>query len=70
MADLISKGEAEGARVVVDGRGYSLQGYEGGFWMGGTLLDGVTKDMTVYREEIFGPVLSVLRAKNYDEAVG
>ncbi|GER06544.1 methylmalonate-semialdehyde dehydrogenase (acylating) [Iodidimonas muriae] len=70
VADLISKGEAEGARVVVDGRGYSLQGYEGGFWMGGTLLDGVTKDMTVYREEIFGPVLSVLRAGSYDEAVG
>jgi malonate-semialdehyde dehydrogenase (acetylating)/methylmalonate-semialdehyde dehydrogenase len=66
---LISKGESEGADVVVDGRGFRLQGYEGGFWVGGTLLDRVTPEMTVYREEIFGPVLSVLRAKNYDEAV-
>ncbi|MBL4640079.1 MAG: CoA-acylating methylmalonate-semialdehyde dehydrogenase [Kordiimonadaceae bacterium] len=66
---LISKGESEGATVVVDGRGHKLQGYEGGFWVGGTLLDHVTADMTVYKEEIFGPVLSVLRAKSYDEAV-
>jgi len=66
---LIDKGESEGAEVVVDGRGFRLQGYEGGFWVGGTLLDRVTPEMTVYREEIFGPVLSVLRAKSYDEAV-
>ncbi|MBL4787695.1 MAG: CoA-acylating methylmalonate-semialdehyde dehydrogenase [Kordiimonadaceae bacterium] len=66
---LISQGEKEGAEVVVDGRGHKLQGYEGGFWVGGTLLDHVTPEMTVYKEEIFGPVLSVLRAKTYDEAL-
>lgn len=66
---LISAGESEGAKVVVDGRGLKLQGYEDGFWVGGTLLDGVTPEMTVYKQEIFGPVLSVLRAKSYDEAV-
>jgi len=69
IESLISTGEAEGAEVVVDGRGLKLQGYEGGFWVGGTLLDRVTPEMTVYKEEIFGPVLSVLRAKTYDEAV-
>ncbi|WP_042083725.1 CoA-acylating methylmalonate-semialdehyde dehydrogenase [Iodidimonas nitroreducens] len=69
VADLIAKGAAEGAKLVVDGRGYSLQGYEGGFWMGGTLMDHVTPQMTVYREEIFGPVLSVVRADHYDQAV-
>ncbi len=66
---MISQGEKEGATVVVDGRGHKLQGYENGFWVGGTLLDHVTPEMTVYKEEIFGPVLSVLRAKSYDEAV-
>lgn len=66
---LIAQGEKEGANVVVDGRGYHLQGYENGYWVGGTLLDHVTPEMTVYREEIFGPVLSVLRAGSYDQAV-
>ncbi|RMB13036.1 malonate-semialdehyde dehydrogenase (acetylating)/methylmalonate-semialdehyde dehydrogenase [Eilatimonas milleporae] len=66
---LISEGEREGAEVVVDGRGFSLQGYEGGYWVGGTLIDKVTPEMTVYREEIFGPVLSVVRATAYDEAL-
>lgn len=66
---LISQGEKEGANIVVDGRGFRLQGYENGYWVGGTLLDRVTPEMTVYREEIFGPVLSVLRAKSYDQAV-
>lgn len=66
---LIAQGEKEGAEVVVDGRGFRLQGYEGGYWVGGTLLDRVTPEMTVYREEIFGPVLSVLRASSYDQAV-
>ncbi len=65
----IDAGEKEGAKVVVDGRGLKLQGYENGFWMGGTLLDHVTKDMSVYKTEIFGPVLSVLRADNYGQAV-
>ncbi len=66
---LISKGESEGAKVLVDGRGHKLQGYEDGFWVGGTLLDHVTSEMSVYKQEIFGPVLSVLRAKSYGEAV-
>ena len=66
----IDQGVSEGAELVVDGRDLSLQGYEGGYFMGGTLLDRVTPDMTVYKEEIFGPVLSVVRAKSYDEAVG
>ncbi|MGJ3261298.1 MAG: CoA-acylating methylmalonate-semialdehyde dehydrogenase [Rhodospirillales bacterium] len=66
----ISEGEADGAEVVVDGRGVSLQGYENGFFVGGTLIDKVTKDMSVYRDEIFGPVLSVVRAKSYEEAKG
>ncbi|MBO6949126.1 MAG: CoA-acylating methylmalonate-semialdehyde dehydrogenase [Rhodospirillales bacterium] len=66
----ISEGEADGAEVVVDGRGISLQGYENGFFVGGTLIDKVTKDMSVYKDEIFGPVLSVVRAKTYEEAKG
>jgi malonate-semialdehyde dehydrogenase (acetylating) / methylmalonate-semialdehyde dehydrogenase len=64
----ISEGEADGAEIVVDGRGISLQGYENGFFVGGTLIDRVTKDMSVYKDEIFGPVLSVVRAKTYEEA--
>ncbi|PHS21462.1 MAG: methylmalonate-semialdehyde dehydrogenase (CoA acylating) [Robiginitomaculum sp.] len=69
IAGCIAAGESEGAKVVVDGRGLKLQGYEHGFWMGGTLLDNVTKDMSVYKTEIFGPVLSILRARDYSEAV-
>ena len=65
----INKGESDGVKVVVDGRNLSLQGYENGFFVGGTLLDHVTPDMSVYRDEIFGPVLSVLRPKSYDEAL-
>ena len=65
----IDAGVAEGAKLVVDGRGLKLQGYEKGFWLGGTLLDRVTPTMSVYRDEIFGPVLSVVRAKDYEDAV-
>ncbi len=54
---------------MVDGRGLKLQGYENGFFVGGTLFDNVTKDMKIYKEEIFGPVLSVTRVATYDEAV-
>ncbi len=64
----IGEGEADGAEVVVDGRGISLQGYENGYFVGGTLIDRVTKDMSVYKDEIFGPVLSVVRADTFDEA--
>ncbi len=69
ITGLIEKGQKEGAEVLVDGRGFKLEGHEEGFWLGGTLLDKVTADMTVYKEEIFGPVLSVLRAETYDQAV-
>ncbi len=65
---LIDQGEAEGAQVVVDGRDLKMPGYESGFWVGGTLLDHVTEKMSVYKQEIFGPVLSVLRADSYQQA--
>ncbi|MBP0579939.1 CoA-acylating methylmalonate-semialdehyde dehydrogenase [Labrys sp. LIt4] len=64
----IDTGVAEGARLVVDGRGFTMQGYENGYYLGGTLFDGVTTDMTIYKEEIFGPVLSVARAPDYATA--
>ncbi len=66
----VDVGIGEGAKLVVDGRGFTMQGYENGFYLGGCLFDGVTKDMRIYKEEIFGPVLSVVRAKNYSEALG
>jgi malonate-semialdehyde dehydrogenase (acetylating)/methylmalonate-semialdehyde dehydrogenase len=65
----IDEGVAAGAELVVDGRGYAPQGYEEGYFVGGTLFDRVTTDMKIYKEEIFGPVLSVVRAKDYSEAV-
>jgi malonate-semialdehyde dehydrogenase (acetylating)/methylmalonate-semialdehyde dehydrogenase len=65
---LIGQGVSEGAELVVDGRGLKLQGYERGFFLGGTLFDRVTKDMSIYREEIFGPVLCVVRTDGFEEA--
>jgi malonate-semialdehyde dehydrogenase (acetylating)/methylmalonate-semialdehyde dehydrogenase len=65
----IDLGVAEGAKLVVDGRGFKMQGYEGGYYLGGSLFDNVTKDMRIYKEEIFGPVLGVVRAKTYEEAL-
>ncbi len=65
----IDIGVKEGAKLVVDGRGFKLQGYENGNFIGGCLFDDVTPDMRIYKEEIFGPVLSVVRAKDYEEAV-
>jgi malonate-semialdehyde dehydrogenase (acetylating) / methylmalonate-semialdehyde dehydrogenase len=62
-------GLKEGAKLVVDGRGFKMQGYENGFYLGGSLFDNVTKDMRIYKEEIFGPVLSVVRAHDYKEAL-
>ncbi|KRE24216.1 methylmalonate-semialdehyde dehydrogenase [Bosea sp. Root483D1] len=62
-------GIGEGAKLLVDGRDFKMQGYENGFYVGGCLFDNVTKDMRIYKEEIFGPVLSVLRAESYDEAL-
>ena len=65
---LIDVGVQEGADLVLDGRGVSLQGYEKGYFMGGSIFDRVTADMRIYQEEIFGPVLSVVRAPDYDAA--
>jgi malonate-semialdehyde dehydrogenase (acetylating)/methylmalonate-semialdehyde dehydrogenase len=65
----IDSGVEAGAELVVDGRGFKLQGYENGFFVGGTLFDHVKPDMKIYREEIFGPVLSVVRAQSYKDAV-
>jgi malonate-semialdehyde dehydrogenase (acetylating)/methylmalonate-semialdehyde dehydrogenase len=65
----IDIGVKEGAELVVDGRGFKAQGYENGYFVGGTLFDRVTSDMRIYKEEIFGPVLSVLRASSYEHAV-
>src|SRR5947209_4942664 len=65
----IDIGINEGAKLKVDGRGFKLQGYENGFFMGGCLFDEVKPDMRIYKEEIFGPVLCVVRAKDYEEAV-
>lgn len=62
-------GVQEGAKLLVDGRDFKMQGYENGFYVGGCLFDNVTKDMRIYKEEIFGPVLSVLRADTYEEAL-
>jgi malonate-semialdehyde dehydrogenase (acetylating) / methylmalonate-semialdehyde dehydrogenase len=64
----IDAGVAEGAKLVVDGRDFRAQGYENGYFIGGSLFDHVTTDMKIYREEIFGPVLAVARANSYDEA--
>ena len=65
----IEKGVAEGADLLVDGRGYKVDGAENGFYLGGSLFDKVTPDMTIWKEEIFGPVLSVVRAQSYEEAM-
>ncbi|TCS62479.1 CoA-acylating methylmalonate-semialdehyde dehydrogenase [Varunaivibrio sulfuroxidans] len=69
IEDYIQSGVDAGAELVVDGRGLSLQGYENGYFLGGTLFDRVTEDMKIYREEIFGPVLGVVRAQNYEQAL-
>ena len=69
IVGLIDTGEKQGARLRVDGRGLVVPGYENGFFVGPTLIDEVTPEMDVYREEIFGPVLSVLRADTVDDAI-
>ena len=69
VKDYVNIGIQEGAELVVDGRNLKLQGYEKGFYMGGCLFDKVKKNMRIYKEEIFGPVLSVVRAKNFEEAL-
>jgi malonate-semialdehyde dehydrogenase (acetylating) / methylmalonate-semialdehyde dehydrogenase len=69
VAGYVAAGDEEGAEVLVDGRGLEVAGAEDGFWLGPCLLDHVTPDMSVYRDEIFGPVLSVVRCGTYDEAI-
>ena len=65
----VDLGVEEGAKLVVDGRDFSLQGYEDGFYMGGCLFDEVRPEMRIYKEEIFGPVLSVVRVDDFDAAL-
>jgi malonate-semialdehyde dehydrogenase (acetylating) / methylmalonate-semialdehyde dehydrogenase len=69
VSGYIDIGVQEGATLAVDGRGFKLQGYEDGFYVGGTLFDNVTPDMRIYKEEIFGPVLAVVRTEHYEDAV-
>jgi malonate-semialdehyde dehydrogenase (acetylating) / methylmalonate-semialdehyde dehydrogenase len=65
----ITTAEEEGGEIVIDGRGFNLQGHEKGFFIGPTLIDRVTPQMSSYQEEIFGPVLQIVRAKDFEEAV-
>jgi malonate-semialdehyde dehydrogenase (acetylating) / methylmalonate-semialdehyde dehydrogenase len=65
----IEDGVRSGAKLLVDGRGFKLAGHEQGYWLGGTLFDHVTPDMRIYKEEIFGPVLSCVRVADFTEAV-
>jgi len=69
VKDYVDIGVKEGAKLLVDGRNLKLQGYEKGYYIGGCLFDHVKKDMRIYKEEIFGPVLSVIRVKDFDEAL-
>ena len=71
VTGFIDEGINEGAKLIVDGRNTkpSMQGYENGYFIGGSLFDNVSKDMSIYKNEIFGPVLSVVRAPNYNSAV-
>jgi malonate-semialdehyde dehydrogenase (acetylating)/methylmalonate-semialdehyde dehydrogenase len=69
ICDYISSGEAQGAKILVDGRNFSVKGHENGYFVGPTLIDNVSPEMTIYKEEIFGPVLSVVRVGDYDTAL-
>jgi len=69
VAGYVDAGVAEGATLVVDGRGHGVEGCRNGFFLGGCLFDGVRPDMRIYREEIFGPVLSIVRVADYEAAV-
>ena len=65
----IEIGQKEGAKLILDGRNIKIQGYENGYFIGPTLFDNVDQNMSIYKDEIFGPVLSVLRVDSYDEAL-
>jgi malonate-semialdehyde dehydrogenase (acetylating) / methylmalonate-semialdehyde dehydrogenase len=69
VSGYIQQGVDEGAELIADGRGFTVPGHENGFYLGPTLFDKVTPDMTIYREEIFGPVLIITRAADYEEAL-
>ncbi len=69
VAGYVDRGVAEGARLLEDGRRLKVPGHEGGFFLGPCLFDGVTPDMTIYKDEIFGPVLSVVRCEGYEQAL-
>ncbi len=69
VLEYIEAGVKEGAKLVVDGRGVKVPGHEKGFFLGGCLFDGVTAKMRIYKEEIFGPVLCVVRAKDFEDAL-
>jgi malonate-semialdehyde dehydrogenase (acetylating)/methylmalonate-semialdehyde dehydrogenase len=69
VAGYVDQGVKEGAKAVLDGRGHKVPGYEGGYYLGATLFDQVTPDMKVYQDEIFGPVLVVLRAETLEDAI-
>jgi malonate-semialdehyde dehydrogenase (acetylating) / methylmalonate-semialdehyde dehydrogenase len=69
ITSLVDRGVAQGATLVVDGRGLAMQGYENGFYMGACLFDHVKPSMDIYKTEIFGPVLSVVRAQSFEEAL-
>ena len=69
IENYISQAETDGAKILLDGRGVTVAGQEGGFYLGPTIIDFVTPEMAVAKEEIFGPVISILRAQNLDEAI-
>ena len=69
VSSYVDLGVKEGAKLVVDGRGLKLQGYENGFFLGGCVFDDVTPEMRIYQEEIFGPVLAVVRSPDFEHAV-
>jgi malonate-semialdehyde dehydrogenase (acetylating) / methylmalonate-semialdehyde dehydrogenase len=69
VMDYIDMGVKEGAELVVDGRGFRMQGYENGFYLGGSLFDRVRPEMQTYKDEIFGPVLQIARANDFEEAL-
>ena len=69
VAGFVDLGVTEGADLVIDGRGYTVDGHEDGFWLGPCLFDNVTAEMEIYREEIFGPVLCVVRVASYTEGL-
>jgi malonate-semialdehyde dehydrogenase (acetylating)/methylmalonate-semialdehyde dehydrogenase len=69
IEDYITQAEKDGATILVDGRGSVVEGKEGGYYVGPTIIDNVTPDMSVAKEEIFGPVISIIRAKDIDEAI-